>query len=184
MLEQGVDLQPHIVGIGDHPHPHVVGDLHIGGEAGDLAAAARDGDIGAHRAHPRPDHVAPVDGVAQGHVGIGAEATHIVHAGEPGHQGLAGVPRADIGDVLGRVQQGLGHVVGLLSVGQMHMHIDQPGQHLIAAPVHHRPGRALAPGPHRHDPPIHHLDQLVPEHDPPLRIHQAPRMDIAGGRQG
>ena len=180
VLEQVVHLAGHILRASNHPHPHVGWNDDIWRESRHFTAAARNGDVGADRIDPGPWHVAAVNGVPQGDVGEGPEIADIVHCGEACLQGDPGMTGAQIGNVGVGVEQGFGHIVGLVSISQVDVAVDQPGQDLITGPVHHRAvlGRA-GPGRNRRHPTIHHLDQLVVQDLFRLRVHQAADMDIS-----
>ena len=131
-------------------------------------AQRRPGDL-----HARPRHLPRVDPVPQRHVGKAA-GPHVAYAGEAGQQGL---PR--IGHPVDRLpRRGDRERVrpALFRVGgQMHVHVDQPGQHRRARQIDHVGARRnlhRIRAAHGRDLPALHQDHLVGQHLAGRRIDQ------------
>ncbi len=179
-IEHDVDMPAHVI--------HALGDAaaecfrHHGAlrQAGDLAAAAGHGDVGAGDEHARSGHVAGVDRIAQRDIGEAAIDAHIAHGGEAGAHGVARVFRADEG-VACRValqrRAGVGH---LAFVGEMGVHVHQARHHRIGRPVEHvraRGGRR--PRRDRDDAAVLDRHRLVGEHAAAVDVEQ-----VAGAHHG
>ena len=162
----------------------------VRGGADQLAAAGRDGDVGAGHLHPRADHRAVVDRVPQGRVHEGAVGPHVAHRGEAREQRRPGVPDAaktppgprSARAAAARRTPDLADEVGVA--------VDQAGQHGGAGEVDH-PGAGRRPAGARQN----GLDPLAPDHDelvPPdlaaLHVHQPAGPDrddlLCGDRRG
>ena len=173
MLKQIGNLARHVGSVDDHARAHVVGHRHVRREARDFAASAGDGDVCTDRAHARTRDVAAIDRIAQRNVCEGSEATHVVDAGEAGVQCFTRVARSQQGDFSDGVQQRLSRIVGLVHVGQVDVHVDQAGQHVISGPIDQRGalGRCGVRG-HRKDDPILDPNQPVTQHHAVFGVDQ------------
>ena len=114
------------LGISDDPEPEADREVHRRRLAGDLAAAARAGDVRTGALHPRARRPAGVDGVAERHVDERPERPEVADAREPGLQRVARI--ADPAHRLLRRRAVDGRDAGVLEVADLvAVPVDEPG---------------------------------------------------------
>ena len=119
------------------PEAEVAGQLDVGGQAGDGPAAPGDGDVRAGHRHPRADHGAVADRVAQGHVDERPEGADVAHGREPGHHG--GPRVADPAErLLGGAAVDRRDARALELAHQVGVAVDQPREQRVPGQVEHR----------------------------------------------